>query len=247
MTVPSMPRGVDVASYQGQPDWGAVAASGIAFAFTKVSEDDDYQNPTFARNWSEIKRAGIIRGAYHFARPDSAVDAAQEADYFLSRLDSVGGLAEGDLLALDLEAGSGDLGQWALGWLHHVESRVGFKPLVYTGSWFSGPHNLAAYPELGQYGLWLASYQGSMPAAPSPWTFPAIWQYTDKGSVPGIAGNVDLNMFCGSLERLPLYGKPAGAVAEPPPPDPPPSQPITRDEIDVLITTLTGWRERVLS
>lgn len=243
VTVPNMPRGVDVASYQGNPDWAAVAASGIAFAFTKVSEDDDYTNPTFARNWSGIRSAGIARGAYHFARPDSATDAVQEADYFLSRLDSVGGLAAGDLLALDLESGSGDLGQWALDWLHRVESRVGFKPLVYTGSWFAGPHNLAAYPELGQFGLWLAAYQGSMPAPPSPWEFVAFWQYSDSGSVPGIAGNVDMSMFNGTVDRLHLYGKPAGAT--PPPPEPPPSQPITRADLQRIYDQIGALLERM--
>lgn len=243
VTVPNMPRGVDVASYQGQPDWHAVAAAGITFAITKVTEDDDYTNPTFAYNWQGIRAANLIRGAYHFARPDNVTDAVQEADYFLSRLDSVGGLAAGDLLALDLESGSGDLGQWALDWLHRVESRVGFKPLVYTGSWFAGPHNLAAYPELGQFGLWLAAYQGSMPAPPPPWEFVAFWQYSDSGSVPGIAGNVDMSMFNGPADRLHLYGKPAGGT--PLLPEPPPSQPVTRAELDAVIATLTGWRERV--
>lgn len=221
--VATLPRGVDVASYQGNPDWSAVAGSGIAFAFTKVSEDDDYTNPTFARNWSEIRAAGLARGAYHFARPDSATDAVAEADYFLSRLASVGGLADGDLLALDLEAGSGDLGQWALDWLQHIEQRVGFKPLVYTGAWFSGPHNLAAYPALADYGLWLASYQGAMPTPPAPWELVAFWQYSDKGAVPGIAGNVDLNMFNGPADRIRLYGKTAGAPPVEPPPPPPSS------------------------
>lgn len=229
MTVPTMPRGVDVASYQGQPNWTAVAASGITFAITKISEDDDYTNPTFARNWSEIKRVGLVRGGYHFARPDSATDAVQEADYFLGRINSVGGLAEGDLLALDLESGSGDLGQWALDWLHHVESRVGFKPMVYTGAWFAGPHNLAAYPEIGQYPLWLAAYQGTMPAPPAPWSLVSLWQYTDKLQVPGISGPVDGSMWNGSIERLPLLGKPASST----PPAPPPSSSLV-DEYDAM-------------
>lgn len=223
-----LPRGVDVASYQGSPDWDAVKAAGYAFAFTKVTEDDGYVNPFFARNWREIRRAGLYRGAYHFARPEGA-DAGQEADYFLDHVDAAGGLQTGDMLVLDLEAGTGDLGPWVLTFLHRCEDRAGFKPLVYTGAWFSGPHNLGAYPEIGQYGLWLASYQSTMPPAPEPWEFVAFWQFSDKGQVPGVVGNVDLNVFRGPLDRLPLYGKPGsipGPSPEPPKPEPTPGETI---------------------
>lgn len=212
-TFTGLPQGCDVASYQGNPNWDAVKASGIAFAFSKVTEDTGYTNPTFRRNWSEMKRVGIIRGAYHFARPE-VNDAKGEADYFLDQIDAAGGLQTGDMLALDLEAGAGDLGPWTLAFLRHCEARAGFKPLIYTGTWFSGPHNLAAYPDLGQYGLWLAAYQSTMPAAPPPWTTVAFWQYSDKGQVPGINGDVDLNVFNGDLSRMAFYGKP-GAVIPP--------------------------------
>jgi lysozyme len=212
----TLPTGVDVASYQGYPDWNAVAQAGYQFAFTKVTEDTGYLNPTFEHNWARIKAAGMSRGCYHFARP-GVRDAEDEADYCLRMIAEHGGLAEGDLLALDLEAGSGDLGQWVLDFLHRCEAVAGVRPLVYTGAWFSGPHNLAAYPEIGQYGLWLASYQAQMPPAPPPWQVVAFWQLSSSGRVPGIAGDVDLNVFNGPAENIKLYGKPA---ATPPAPSP---------------------------
>lgn len=214
MTVSSLPRGIDVSSYQGAPNWDAVKASGIAFAFTKGTEDTGYTNPTFKRNWSEMKRVQVTRGAYHFARPE-VNDAKGEADYFLDQIDAAGGLSTGDMLALDLEAGSGDLGPWTLDFLHHCEARAGFRPLIYTGAWFSGPHNLAAYPEIGNYGLWLAAYQASMPAAPPPWATVAFWQYTDALTVPGISGNVDGNVFNGDVSRMAFYGKPGAVIPTP--------------------------------
>jgi lysozyme len=218
---PAMPpRGVDVASYQGYPDWHAVAASGIEFAFTKATEDTGYVNPTFGHNWAGIKSAGIIRGVYHFARP-GVRDAVAEADYCLDVVDSFGGFEPGDLFALDLESGSGDLGQWTLDFLRHAELRCGFKPLVYTGAWFSGPHNLGAYPEIGEYGLWLAAYQSEMPAPPAPWDTVAFWQYSSSGQVPGISGDVDMNVFNGPADRIALYGKPGETPAPVPEPVPP--------------------------
>ncbi len=241
VTVPTMPRGVDVASYQGAPDWAAVAASGIAFAFTKATEGTNYLNPTFARNWSEIKAHNMARGAYHFARPD-ANNPEVEAEYFVGAV-MARGIETGDLLALDLEDGSGDLSSWTLRFLQHVKRLVGFDPLVYTSAGFAAAHHLAALPEIGERGLWLAAWQSTLPSAPDPWEFVAFHQYTDSGQVPGINGNVDLDRFNGPVERIKLYGKPAGAVT--PPTDPPPSQLITKAEIDAVIATLTDWRERV--
>lgn len=208
--------GIDVSSYQGVIDWDSVAAAGYDFAIIKATEDDGYENPYFLESWVNAKHVGLIRGAYHFARP-SLLDAAAEANYFLA---IVGELEQGDFLVLDIEAGDGDLGPWALEFLRHVESQVGFKPFVYSGAWFTGPHGFADDTALAEYGLWLASYTAAMPAAPAPWQFVAIWQYTDKGVVPGIKGDVDLNIFNGPKERLALYGKPAEVVVVPPPEPP---------------------------
>ena len=219
MPPPSLPLGIDVASYQGYPDWYAVAASGVEFAFTKATEDTGYVNPTFGHNWTGIKAAGLVRGVYHFARP-GVRDAQAEADYCLDVVDSFGGFEPGDLFALDLESGSGDLGQWTLDFLRHAELRCGFRPLVYTGAWFSEPHNLGAYPEIGEYGLWLAAYQAEMPAPPAPWGSVAFWQYSSSGRVPGIVGDVDMNVFNGPSDRIVLYGKPGVA----PIPEPEPSE-----------------------
>jgi len=199
-------KGVDVASYQGNPDWVAVAASGITFAFTKLSEDNGYINPYFERNWVAIKAAGLYRGVYHFARPQGQ-DAETEARYFLDNLFTHGGALDyGDMIVLDIEAGAGDLGHWVLKWLQYVENYVGFKPLVYTGAWFAGPHNFAAVPELAEYGLWIAAYQDEMPFAFAPWLNVAFWQYTSKGQVPGIGGDVDMNVFNGDVNHIPMYG-----------------------------------------
>lgn len=219
--LPSVPgpvetlRGIDVASYQGDPDWAAVAASGVAFAITKITEDEGYLNPTFARNWREIKRAGMVRGAYHFARPEGT-DAVEEADWFVDQIEAHGGMADGDLLALDLESGSGDLGAWSLDFLSRVESRTGITPLVYTGAWFTATFNVRGSPGLARYPLWLAAYQASQPSPPEPWASVAMWQFTDNGAVAGISGPVDLNRFNGSREQLLALGK-GGTVVSPQP------------------------------
>src|SRR5689334_19243725 len=106
--------GIDVSDNNGQVDWGAVAGAGYGFAIAKVTEGTGFVDPTFAGNWSAMKSNGLVRGAYHFARPDDN-KAEDEARFFLDTIkQQVGDLQKGDFLALDLETGSGDLGAWAL-------------------------------------------------------------------------------------------------------------------------------------
>ena len=207
------PRGVDVASYQGNPDWSKVAASGIAFAFTKATEGTDYLNPTFARNWREIKSAGIKRGAYHFARPD-ANTAEAEALYFVQTV-MVGGIEPGDMLALDLEAGTGPLGDWAVRFMRTVRQMTGVTPLLYSGAYFIRDHSIGAAPDIERYQLWLAAYQEALPPAPAPWDAVTFWQHTDKMTVPGIAGGVDGDRFIGTAAELAAFGLPPGVGTGP--------------------------------
>ena len=171
-------------------DWQAVAESGRTFAFTKASEGTDYVNPTFEVNWSEIKRVGLVRGAYHFARPVQG-SSWDEATHFLDTIERAGGWENGDLLALDLESGTGDLRNWTLGFLQSVALETGITPLLYSGNWFLGPHGCTSDPELGKYPLWLAAYSIAVPSPPPGWGGLFLWQHTDAASVPGVAGRCD--------------------------------------------------------
>ena len=133
----------------------------------------------------------------------------------------MGGLAAGDMLALDLEDKKGSLGRmpegavaaWALAWLRYVERQTGVTPLLYTGGGVISEHELTD-PAFARYPLWLAAYHETPPPVPAPWASIAIWQHSDEGSVPGIVGNVDLNRFMGTAEELAALGKP-GTGAQP--------------------------------
>jgi len=217
----TLPYGPDVSSHQGYVDWGAVRGAGCSFGFVKASGGAWYRNPTFASGWQGMAASGLQRGAYHFAfessgQPLPGPGAIVEADYFLATVLPYG-LARGDLLVLDIEQGAGPLGQWALDWCRHVEERVGFKPWIYTGRWFSDPHGFGAVPELAAYPLWLADYSAtSMPAPAAPWTQTSMWQFTDHATVPGIATPADGNRFNGTAEQLLALGKPGEAPTDDP-------------------------------
>lgn len=208
----ALPFGPDVSSHQGAVDWTAVRAAGALYGFTKASGGCWYRNPTCAANWQGMAAAGLQRGAYHFAfetsgQPLPGPGPEVEADYFLSTVMPLG-LARGDMLVLDIEQGAGPLGGWALRWLRRVEEAVGFKPLLYTGSWFSDAHGFRDTPELAAYGLWQAAYQPMMPSPCAPWSSIAFWQFTDNASVPGVSGPCDGNRFNGAPEQLLGWGKP---------------------------------------
>ncbi len=238
VAAPTYPRGIDVSNNNGHIDWAAVAASGAQFALAKATEGTGFRDAFFPDNFIEMRKHGIIRGAYHFARPDRS-SAEDEAAYFLRYVNSVG-LKRGDLLALDLESYNGSLerasasgigvAEWALSWLRYAEREVGFRPLVYTAGNVVRLFELARYPELGDYGLWLASWGvPTPPQAPPPWGLVAIHQYDvgAAGTVSGVAGEIDLDRYNGPIETLSLYGKPAETAP-----------PV--DDRDAKITALTA-------
>ena len=219
-------KGIDVSGWNANPDWAAVAAGGdILYVIAKATEGMTYNDKTFARNWSEIKAAGLVRGAYHYARPSNN-GAVDEADHFLGQVNAAGGLEAGDLLALDMEDTSamGNLHDWTLSWLQHVENQVGFKPLFYSGTWYMNPHGLTGVDDLAEYPLWFSRYNrifNQVPAAPANWSRILIHQYDDKGTVAGIAGKVDMNCFVGnSADELRGYGAPGAPASTPATPTP---------------------------
>src|SRR5262249_28686519 len=79
--VPQLP-GIDVSSYQGNINWGAVAPY-IDFSYAKATEGNYYTNPNFYNQYVGPYNHGIIRGAYHFAIPNNSSGQSQ-ARYFIS-------------------------------------------------------------------------------------------------------------------------------------------------------------------
>lgn len=188
-------RGPDVASYQGNVDWVRVARSGCSFGFTKATEGTNYINPTLAGNWIGMRLAGLVRGTYHFARPDLNSPEA-EVSFFLSSLRGAGGWNANDMLALDIEDGSGDLHDWVLRWLQACEAQAGMKALVYTGAWFAYPHNTYGL-DIAQAsaGCWLAAYTQTQPLNLPGWSYNMFWQFSDRSFIDGVTGPCDQSYY----------------------------------------------------
>lgn len=213
--------GIDVSNNNGSIHWGQVRNSGRSFAIVKATEGTGFLDAYLEYNLIGLRQVAMGEGCYHFARPNLHAPES-EAAWFVSNVIPL--MRPGTVLALDLEeyqdslSGCPDVPGWALRWLRAVEQRCGFKPWIYTSPSVISQYNLAREPELGAYGLWLASWGlAGMPAPPYPWDLTACWQsgVSAPGDVPGISGQVDLDVFNGSLDQFKLYGMP-GAVTDPP-------------------------------
>lgn len=186
--------GIDVSEWQGAIDWNQVAAAGFRYAITRIN-DGHHQDPTFQGNWAAIKAVGMVRGAYQFYEP--TIDPTTQANWVIN---AVGMLGPGDLpVTLDVEwtTGTPNAGDIA-SWVQQVTAGTGKVPMVYTavGYWnqyFSG--------QFGDLDLWVANYGVNCPHMPSSWDHWLFWQW-GGGPVPGIAGNVDQNVFNGTLDDL---------------------------------------------
>lgn len=204
-----MITGIDVSDFQGEPNFHAVKAGGYDFVFTKATEGTTFLAHTFSRNWHAIKEAGLLRGAYHFAKPLTSSGGAQ-ADWFVKMVEKQGYGAGDFPLVLDLEDEDAhkkmtgqQMAAWVGDFVTRVEQLTGRKPIIYTGAYFyNGP----------AYGckLWIPSYyddirapwNGKTPKLPPAWSSFVFWQHSSAGKVPGVTGRCDINVYPGSLDSL---------------------------------------------
>jgi lysozyme len=234
--------GVDVSSFQGSPDYVKVHAAGVAFVIAKATEGLGYTDPTYTRNKAAIPAAGLVPGAYHFLR--GTHDGASQAEAFVRAADPHA------IHALDVEC-LADVRKFnrhldVPGFVKRYRQLLPGHPLmIYTGRdfWTACAGTATPGPTYGP--LWAAGYvpnayvtgvgsltqqwakAGTHPSSGLPWggwKGWAIMQFTDKATVPGIAGGVDGDAFTGTLDDLRVLA----GIATPKPPGP---TPLTVDGI----------------
>lgn len=211
---------IDVSQYQGHPDWNAVKNAGYDIAIIKMGGGDNglYTDSSANYNYYSAKAAGILLGGYWFA---GGGDPTNEADFFVAAMSP---LEENDVLVLDWEIQHPDPVGWCTTFVNRVHDRTGVWPLFYangstinTYDWSSVRNNC---------GTWVAWYgqdpEGNLPISGNY----VMHQYTSSGSVPGIAGRVDMDAWFGSLDQFKKYGWHATATPAPiPTPAPPAPEP----------------------
>jgi lysozyme len=218
-------KGLDVSVWNGTVRWGKVASAGYRFAFGKATEGTAYNDATYTTNRNGSEAAGLVFGAYHFARPagsspaSATASAISQANHFLT----IAAPQPGELPpVLDLEVTNklpkSRLLTWTLAWLDQIYARTGVEPFLYTSPNFwrlkLGNSTAAA---AGGTSLWIAHWtSASQPVVPAQnwdgngWTF---WQWTDCVAIPGVK-------HCSDGDRM-KGTQPAAVAIEPYPAGPP--------------------------
>lgn len=181
-------------------DLAAFKAAGGEAVILKASQGTGFTDPKFAERSKEAAELGLMVAAYHFC---TGSDPQQQVDHFLA-------IAKGiAVLAIDVEPnpnGSTVTVAQAAEIAILIEHATGRKPLIYIGRY--GPDGeggglpnatLAACP------LWLSEYQVTTPRLPAGWDACMLWQWTDTGSFPGVAGDCDRDRFNGTSAELKAF------------------------------------------
>ncbi|GBF34798.1 1,4-beta-N-acetylmuramidase [Desulfocucumis palustris] len=197
-------RGIDVSRWQGDINWSLVKKDGISFAFIKATEGVDYEDNKFSQNLRGAGEAGILTGAYHFCTPSDPEDAVKEARHFIDVIKKHGGFGVLDLPpVIDIEQNKGlnkkQISDIVRVWIDIVKEESGAGPILYSYWHFIQDyldHGLSDVP------LWLAHYHHRQPPDSPVWKSWLFLQFTDKGRVSGIEGNVDMNEFHGDTAKL---------------------------------------------
>lgn len=192
--------GIDVSRFQGTIDWETVKTAGVEFVFIRIggrgsSEGALYIDEHAAQYYEGAKKAGLQVGAYFYSQAINAEEAEEEARFVLEQI--IGW--ELDLpVVYDWEWVSSDartanvtkeeLTQCTVSFCEMIET-AGYEPAVYFNS--DQGYNRLDMAQLQDYKLWLAYYEMS-PDFPCAVDF---WQYSCTGTVPGIEGEVDMNLW----------------------------------------------------
>jgi GH25 family lysozyme M1 (1,4-beta-N-acetylmuramidase) len=197
--------GHDVSGHQGPVDWAGAWHAGGRFVYVKATEGTGFLNPQFGQQYDGSYQVGMVRGAYHFARPDVSTGAAQ-ANYFVDH--GGGWSADGKTLPGALDAEYNPYGEacygmnpaalsvWLADFSNTYRARTGRFPTIYTStSWWN--RCTGSNPAFGANPLWVARYKEAPGALPPGWGRQTIWQYADAGILPG-----DQNLFDGPVDEL---------------------------------------------
>ena len=193
-------RGIDVSSLNGEIDWPKVAEEQIAFAMIRAASRNTEgaleQDERFQENMSSAKSVGIRTGCYVDLDADSEKEAEEIAEFVLSNL-SMTQKEMGAPVAVRVQIpdhSSSLSGQTREEWTQGVRAfcakikKAGYEPVIYANT--AAFNMLLNMAELEEYDKWIADYGDYLYF---PYKF-RCWQYSLKGTVNGIEGDVALDL-----------------------------------------------------
>ena len=196
-------RGIDVSRWNGDIDWQAAAADGIQFAILRVGgryqqSGEIYDDRLFEEYYAGAKAAGLRIGVYFYSQAITTAEAVEEADYVLQKL--AGRDIDGPVVFDWETAGISDartnglpvsvVCDCAVAYCERVKA-AGYAPMVYMNT-YDG-YIKYDVSRLTDYDVWYAGqYNGDYPKFIYDF---AMWQYTSDGTVNGIDGGTDMDLW----------------------------------------------------
>lgn len=190
---------VDVANYQGVPNFAAMRRQDPALAGVIIKATEgmwQLTNPYMDAQYRAAKAAGLAVGFYTFWHPGFAGTA--DAKLFLARI--AGYKAELGVW-VDAEVSDGVPAGQMLGRitedLNAIAPSYPLKTGIYSAGWWWNPNTVgSAAAHMEKWPLWVAGYTAALPPLPTPWKQAILWQFTDHYAPGG--GNMDASVFLGS-------------------------------------------------
>lgn len=191
--------GIDVSKWNGDIDWDKVKADGVEFVMIRCGYRGSVtgalvEDPNFLQNIRGAKKTGLKVGVYFFTQAINEVEAVEEASMVLALcdgyeldypviIDSEGAGGNGRADSLDVQTRTKVCAAFC-----QTIDHAGYEAGVYASrSWYNANLEVS---ELDKYRIWLAEYRST----PLYSGYYDMWQYTSKGKINGIEGNVDLNI-----------------------------------------------------
>ncbi|MBR1758379.1 MAG: glycoside hydrolase family 25 protein [Lachnospiraceae bacterium] len=193
--------GIDVSHHQGEIDWESVAAAGVKFAIIRIAyrgygESGTLKEDRFGmENVRKAQAAGLAVGVYIYSQAISEEEAVEEAEFVIALL---GDTSLELPIVFDEERVLGDVARTdgisaaqmtanARAFCDRIQ-RAGYEAMIYSNVY--SEMFLYDMEALSDIPFWYADYE---PQPQTPYAF-EIWQCSESGKIPGIAGNVDVNL-----------------------------------------------------
>jgi len=191
--------GIDVSDHQRQIDWQQVADAGIGFAFVRIgyrgySQGGVYADEYAAKNIENAQANGLDVGVYFYSQAVTPEEAAEEAEFCLKFLEDydiqLPVVYDWEYVSTEARTGLMDMETLTACTIRFCETvrAAGYEAMIYANPDIA--RNFLDLRQLQEYPFWLALYSDTMDY---PYRLD-FWQYTASGTVPGITGNVDVNL-----------------------------------------------------
>lgn len=191
-------EGIDVSGWQGKIDFSQVKNSGIDFVYIKSSEGQNTVDSYFRRNYEEARSNGLNIGFYHYVRARTTEEAILEAEHFAN---TIAGTVPTCKLAMDFEnfgnLSISEINEISKVFLERVQELTNKEMIIYSNT--SSARTIFSWELANEYPLWVAQYYVNNPSDNGKWSVWEGFQYTDRGTVPGINGYVDRDRFTSKI------------------------------------------------